>query len=301
MERKSVGPDKQTHHYYDFGEWLDKHNISICFVKELTTFEMKGLENLNDFSNSRSNYKGKVFDTLIEATQQSNPIIVPYGSFVDWNKIFHKEITFPCILDKTGYGIIVFKSTKEVTDWIDSAKSHLCPWPTEQLLPKNQYTIPKNDIINLVSVANGLSAIHKAIVNPQTENFFFVDISSRQLEFTEWLIKTWDGIEPFHLFQKRFSNKDIIENRIWLYESADMSVADIQDALIRMQNSQFIQQDITEYKHPEPAIYYISNALTYWMKSLTAPIIDLKQFEKEWCEEREIVFTSSKKVRGFLL
>lgn len=297
-----MGPNKETHTQEQFGEWLDEQDFTICFVKELTKFDMEGLDNLTKFSNARCNNKGKILETVNEALLEHNPIIIPTACFVDWDKFFGRTVVdeFPYFV-KQQYGVHIFDTKWDVLQWVNSSKTFLCAWPTEVLYPKEEYEIPDNDITDIVSVANGLCAIHKAIINPDLENFFFIDISSRQLEFTEWLIKNWDGVEPFHIFQKRFTNKNIIPNRKWMYETANMTVEEIQDALIRMQNATFTQANIISYKHNKPAIYYVSNAIDYWFRALEHPIEVLKQQEEDWCKDKEIVFLSHKILQGTLL
>lgn len=278
----------------DFGLWLDENNIVPCFVNEDTPFYDPRLENLFSFMNHASGQRSKRYLTRKKAIQ-SNPgkelIFFPLASHVDWAKYFAND----------PHGHKSFNSMNEVLNWIESANSHLDPWVTEILYNKEEYNIPDNDLKSMVSVANGVGAVHKACLFPDIDNFFFIDISDKQLEYTNWVINNWDGKEPFHLFQKKYSGQDIIENRQWMIDHFNWSTEETQDALIRMRNATYIQQDIIPYKHFEPAVYVVSNAIKYWTRSLDVNIYDMLYQETNYAKDKEIVIVSHKNLAGTLL
>ena len=304
-----MGPNEKTYQIEDFGKWMDEQNIAVAFVDSLSSFESPKLKNLFSFNNSRIKQRGKRFSTLEEAISENQGkklIVSPIACHIDWDKLIRRILkretqTFPFVIEKNeSFETRVFLSESELDDWIKSSENHLCAWPTEILRTRDKYNLPETDIDVMISVANGLCAVHKACLYPQLEEFHFIDISARQLEYTEWLTRNWDGFEPFHIVQKRFSGKDIIENRQWMYETAQLKPEEIQDALLRMRNATFAQGSIIPYKHPEPAIYYVSNAIDYWVRSLEAPVEKLREERETYPLDKEIVFYSDNYVRGTL-
>lgn len=281
MERKKYHIDEIALHF-------NERNQVPCFINQ--EWYHPKVENLFAFNNEKSGQVCKRYKTEKQARRR-NPdkeiLIFPVGSFVDWNKWVH------------GESYLVFSSAYEMFAWNERAKQHLCPWPTEILYNREEYDIPENNIDTMISVANGLCLIHKAILFPNVRNFLIFDVSSRQIEFTEWLIKNWDG-KNFAEFQERFSNDPIGENKKWLYEHFRWDMSETKDALERLKDAMYLQRDIIQYKHSSEAVYVPSNSIVYWFRCLDVNVQTMKWEEEEYAKDKELVIFSSRRIKGYL-